>query len=120
MSLHQEIHARCDAFAADITSLLQSSLLDLLGAGRPKAQAAPVSLASVTKGTKRSPEAIAETVEGLLECVRGFGARGGRIEEIGAAMDVPTRDLVLPMRKLLGARRVRTTGQKRATTYHAR
>jgi hypothetical protein len=41
--------------------------------------------------------------------------RGQRIEQIAAAMKVPTNDLKLPAQKLLADKKVKTKGQKRGT-----
>ena len=42
---------------------------------------------------------------------------GQRIEQIGAAMGVSTKSLVLPSKKLIASKAVFTRGNKRATTY---
>jgi hypothetical protein len=39
------------------------------------------------------------------------------MEAIGKALGVPTRELNLPIKKLLAAKRVKTQGHKRATEY---
>jgi hypothetical protein len=45
---------------------------------------------------------------------------GRRIEQIAAAMRVPTGVLALPMQRLLADKKVRTTGTRRGTKYFAR
>jgi hypothetical protein len=44
---------------------------------------------------------------------------GERIEQIGKALGESTKELRLPMQKLIAERAVKTKGQKRATTYSA-
>ncbi len=43
---------------------------------------------------------------------------GNGIEKIGAGIGVSTRDLQIPVRRLLAARKIRTRGAKRATRYY--
>lgn len=69
-------------------------------------------------GTKRSAEHLAQLTERLFEQIRAFP--GERIEGIGAALQLTTKDLALPVKKLLAAKRIRTVGQKRATKYYPR
>jgi predicted transcriptional regulator len=42
---------------------------------------------------------------------------GLRMEAIAKALATPTRELNLPIKKLLAAKKIRSTGQKRATEY---
>ena len=69
-------------------------------------------------GAKRDPAALAKLTDDL-----GFYIEkhpGKRIEEIAEAMGESTKDLALPVKKLLGAKRISTRGQKRATRYFPR
>jgi len=103
--------------------LIQTSALDAVqgalgdGGGRRRGRtgAAPSRQGTVRGGGKRDPEVIAALTDELL----AFIAKnpGKRIEEISAALETPTRDLVLPVRRLVAGKRVSTRGQKRATTY---
>jgi hypothetical protein len=70
------------------------------------------------KGEKRNPDDLAKTVELLATYIRQFPGRS--IEVIGTKLHIPTKDLTLPIKKLLVAKRIRTTGQKRATKYFPR
>jgi hypothetical protein len=104
------------------------------GPGRPKkvvapaakapvAKAAPASKAAVSKkpaakrpsGAKRPPEELAKLTEKLGEYIKAHP--GLRIEPIGKALSVPTKELSLPVKKLLAAKKIRSEGQKRATEY---
>jgi hypothetical protein len=66
-------------------------------------------------GEKRSPELLVKTVTALFEQIKS--TPGQRIEQIGAALKIPTKELMLPARKLIATKQVRTEGQKRATKY---
>lgn len=85
----------------------------------PKAKAnGPVKNGALRKGEKRDPKLLAQTVEDLFQQIEK--APGSRIEEIGAALSLPTKDLSLPVKKLLRAKKIRTKGVKRATRYFPR
>ena len=89
-------------------------------------RAAPAAKTSVSKkaaapkrasGEKRPPAELAKLTEHLGEYIKSHP--GLRIEPIGAALGAPTKELSLPIKKLLAAKRIRSEGQKRATQYYA-
>ena len=68
------------------------------------------------KGQKRSPEELA-ALEAKLEAF--IHANGGkRIEEIGKELAIATSELAGPVKKMLDAGRIRSTGERRATRYY--
>ncbi len=67
------------------------------------------------KGEKRDPRVLARTVTALHQAIQA--APGSGIEYLGKQMGTPTKDLTLPVKKLLAAKRIRTVGHKRATRY---
>src|ERR1700722_4377403 len=86
--------------------------------------ASPASKAAVAKkpaaakrpsGAKRPPAELAKLTEKLGEYIKAHP--GLRIEPIGKALSVPTKELNLPVKKLLAAKKIRSEGQKRATEY---
>lgn len=127
-----------DTFAADLTTLLRQAAADAVsealgttsgtkslakgrrGASRAakKARAARGrARRSATGFYRRTPEELAELEGRLYREVKKKGGR--RIEEIATTMGEDTRTLTLPMKKLIGAKKIKTTGQKRATRYSA-
>jgi hypothetical protein len=68
-------------------------------------------------GAKRSPAELAA----LIKKLHGYIAKhpGLRIEMIGSGLGLPTKALVLPVKRLISERKVTTKGQKRATLYFA-
>jgi hypothetical protein len=70
------------------------------------------------KGEKRTPEELDALVLDLHRYI--LKNQGQRIEPIAAGMGVTTRELNLPMKKLIAERAVTAKGHKRATTYQAR
>ncbi|HWZ92190.1 MAG TPA: DNA-binding protein [Polyangiaceae bacterium] len=77
--------------------------------GKPAARA---------KGGKRSPEDLAKLTQSLLTYVKKNP--GKRVEEIGRGLSISTRELTLPVKKLLAEKAIGKKGQKRATTYHSK
>ena len=55
--------------------------------------------------------------EKLVEFIRS--SPGSSIEEIGKGIAIPTKELALPVKKLLAEGRLKKKGQKRATRYSA-
>ena len=70
------------------------------------------------KGQKRDPGEIERLTGRLLDYVRGNA--GQRIEQIAAGMGTVTKELNLPVKKLIAQTSLKTKGQKRATQYFAR
>jgi hypothetical protein len=120
--IQDQVNARIDSFIADIAELAKEAARETLsvalGAGpggfdlsrdfsdfRRRAR----------KGGKRSPEEITQMADTLLDYI---GKNPGqRMESIARALDTSTQDLTLPIKKLIIGRRLRTEGQKRATSY---
>src|SRR5690606_37581088 len=67
-------------------------------------------------GGKRSPDEIAQMADTLLDYIANNP--GQRMESIARALDSTTQVLTLPIKKLLLGARLRTEGQKRATSYY--
>jgi hypothetical protein len=66
-------------------------------------------------GAKRPPAELAKLTDRLGDYIRSNP--GQRMEAIGKAMGKPTRELNLPIKKLLAAKKIRSEGHKRATEY---
>jgi len=125
MPVESEIRARVEAFAADLVSLIKSSALDVVhealgespgGRRRASLGSAVGLLSSREKGAKRDPQVL----EALVERLGAFVIKnpGKRIEEIGSELAIATKELALPVKKLIAAKRISTKGQRRATTYY--
>lgn len=68
------------------------------------------------KGGKRSPEDLARTTQSLLAYIRKNP--GKRVEEIGKALTLKTKELALPVKKLLADKAISKKGHKRSTAYY--
>jgi len=90
-------------------------------AATPVAAAAPssprVSRPRGSRGGKRTPadlEALAERLASFVKATPGL-----RIEQINKELGTTTKDLALPIRKLISEGLISSKGQKRSTTYFA-
>ena len=127
-SIDQQIRDRIDSFVAELTALVREAALDSVkealadegrtrrGPGRPR-RLAGLGIDG-RRGSKRTPQMLEDLKSNLLEVIQLNP--GQRMEELGRLMNLPTKELTLPARKLLGEKRIKTKGQKRATTYWAR
>jgi hypothetical protein len=130
--IDEKIRGMLEAFASDLAGLIRESAMetvrDALG-GAPSGRRAGATRAAVravspsagrrlAKGAKRPPGEIVKLTQRLLEYVKGH--KGERIEQVAKGMGVSTRELNLPVKKLLADKSIRTRGQKRATQYFPR
>ena len=85
---------------------------------KPGRSGSPSAVKTRQKGIKRSPEELDALVKRLLAYI--VKHPGQRIEQIGASLGVPSKEFVLPVKKLLSEKQITTKGQKRATAYFAK
>jgi hypothetical protein len=129
-NFEQMIAQRVQAFVSDITELARQQALETLsaalaaGAGRGRAgvrgrngagPARAVRRGRDRSGNRRSPEEIDRASQALLSEIQANP--GLRVEQIGRTLGAATKDLTLPLKKLLSQRMVRSEGQRRATRY---
>lgn len=129
--IDQEIQNRIQAFVDELSTLVRqaalASVAEALGAeraaapaprGRPAARAAAPARARGRrpKGQKRSPAELKRLVESVQSYVQKSPGRG--VEQMSRDLGVPSKELTLPIRKLVKQRLVKTRGQKRATKYY--
>jgi hypothetical protein len=132
-SVNDRIRSRVEAFAEELSALIRDSAMETVrealgggssaprrGArgGRAAASSAPVRGSRREKGQKRDPSEIERLTGRLLDYVKGNA--GQRIEQIAAGMSTVTKELNLPVKKLIAQKSLKTKGQKRATQYFAR
>jgi hypothetical protein len=75
-----------------------------------------LAMARKNPGEKRSPEDLATAVERVHVAVKNNP--GQNAEQLAAALETTTKANALPIRKLLAAKKIKTTGAKRATKYY--
>jgi len=126
---NNEIQRLVDEFVAQLSVLVHQSALEVVrealgdtaapakrrGPGRPpKAKAAKSSKATGKRG-RRSADEVESLGKVVLTHVRAHP--GQRLEEIGRALEIVTKELKRPIANLLEAGALRTEGQRRGTKY---
>jgi len=134
--IEHELRSIVDAFVKDLSELVRRQGVEAVGAlldqhagntaaparraravaplGRPAAHAT----AERRPGEKRTPQELSALVERLFDYIQSNPGQG--VEQIGRGLATPTKDLTLPLRKLMNGKRVTTKGHKRATHYFPR
>ncbi len=123
-----DLRAIVDRFVREITETIQAQVQSALsgafgseairgrrsGRGSGRVGRPP---ASSARG--RSGKRTADELEALAAKLRSYIAKhpGERIEHIGKALGVSSKELALPVRKLIADKAISTKGQRRATKY---
>jgi len=137
--LEQEIQSRTERFAAELADLIKKAALESVSQALTGGDVASSSRGGrrsstprVLKGTKKRGKAAggrqkgekrtADELETLTKALQGEVKKqpGRGIEAIAEGMGVSTKELALPVRKLLADGKIKTKGQKRATKYFAK
>jgi hypothetical protein len=131
-SLDHQIRERIDGFAQELAELVRQAALesvqDALSTGsRPARRGASAQSSkaagkrAVSGGRKRRGRRSAGQVDVLatrvLDAVRSGPGRS--VGELATELGVTSKDLRSPLLRLQEEKKVRTTGQKRGTKYHA-
>ena len=123
---NQQIRDRIEEFVNQLSQLVRQTALesvqDALGEGgrrgRGRGGRAALGRGARSKGEKRSSDQIAETTKAVVSYVRKHPGQG--VEAIAKGLGTVTKELTLPIRKLVAEKQLKTKGQKRATKYFAR
>lgn len=83
--------------------------------GRPPGKIPAAPTTRRRKGAKRDPKELEALVGKLASAIKS--KPGLRIEEIGRALGIATKELALPAKKLLAEKKIKTTGNRRSTKY---
>ncbi len=75
----------------------------------------PVAAPKRKAGEKRTPQQLAQITEQTYNYIKSNGNQG--VEQIAKALGTSTKELTLPIRKLLADKKIGSKGQKRATRY---
>jgi hypothetical protein len=111
-------------FVAQITELARAAARDMIdqalgkgGAGVRAGRGRSLGSAGRGRGAKRSSDEL----DRMADEFHAFVAKhpGLRIEQINKQLNTTTKDLALPIRKLIADGALKTKGTKRSTTYFA-
>jgi len=125
-NFQQEMNQVVDGFVAQITELARRAALNTLeatfasqAAGRAPTVSPPRGAAPVGRprgrGAKRRPEDLEALSNQFSSFVKSHP--GMRIEQINKELGTTTKDLALPIRKLVAEGLVSAKGNKRSTAY---
>lgn len=126
-NFQHEMNQVVDEFVAQITELARRAALSTLeatfashGAGRAPTVATPRGAAPVGRprggrGAKRRPEDLEALSNQFASFVKSHP--GLRIEQINRELGTTTKDLALPIRKLIADGLISAKGKKRSTQY---
>ena len=116
-----EMNRVVQGFVTQITELARRAAIDTLESALGKGRRTKVPALSIGrprgKGAKRSSVELDKLSETFVEFVKANP--GLRIEQINKQLHTSTKDLALPIRKLLSEGTLKAKGQKRSTTYFA-
>jgi len=131
---NSQINKLVEEFVSQVTAVARQAAMDTLtaalgaaggAAARGRRGGAPLALPGLAapvgktgrrpKGAKRPHEEIEGTKSRVHEFIQKNP--GLRIEQINRELGTATRDLALPLRKLIADGEVRTEGEKRSTQY---
>lgn len=129
-SIDQAVRLRIEAFVEEVSALLKGTALDAVQAalggdgsarpsparGRPRGRPAGKARSGKGKRERRDSSQVEALAARVHDYVKSHG--GERLEEISRGLGIDSKHLKLPITKLLAARAVKTTGQKRGTKYH--
>lgn len=135
-NINDTIRAALDAFVEDISNLIQQAALESVeqalagasvipgrrGRGAGRAAAVPAFVSVGGGARKKGAKRTAEELEQLIKQLHAYIGKnpGQRIEQIAQGLDISTKELNLPAKKLIADKKLSTKGQKRATTYFAK
>ncbi len=111
-------------FVTQITELARAAARDMIDQALGKGGGRGVSLGGLGRGGRgrgRGAKRTSDQLDGLAEDFHTFVAKhpGLRIEQINKQLNTTTKDLALPIRKLIAEGAIKTKGEKRSTTYFA-
>ena len=117
---NRRVQSVIDRFVSELTSIAREEAARVVLGGSARAGRAPTASNGATAGSHgatRSPERIEAMQTKLIAFVKSHP--GLRIEQINAELGTTTKDVALPIRKLVAAKQLKTSGARRATKYFA-
>lgn len=122
-NLQDQIFKATDSFLTTIRALtqrhaeaiFQETFSAMGNAGSPKNGTKSAGAVTKQRGAKRDPEELEQLSQSFAQFVHANP--GLRIEQINKQLSTTTKDLALPIRKLIASGVITVKGQKRSTAY---
>jgi hypothetical protein len=142
LSRYEQIFAHVESFVLELDRLVRQAVMQLVeqalargiqdsgpgraagritaGKGRTEAKlpARAARAAKTKRGGRRTGAELEALTGSLLKYIEKHP--GSRMEQIAKGMDIPSKELNLPLTKLRAEGRLKVKGQKRATAYFAK
>jgi hypothetical protein len=115
-NLQSDINRVVDTFVSQISELARRAAIDTLSASLGSKGKVNTN-GFIGRGTKRRSDDIEKTASLFREFVEKHP--GLRIEQINKQLGTSTKDLALPIKKLIADKQIKVKGSRRATTYFA-
>jgi hypothetical protein len=106
------------SFVEQVTELARRAAIEQVQRALGAASAPRLQRSRALRGGKRSPDDLARLRDQFVAFVSSNP--GLRIEQINQQLETTTKDLALPIRKLIADGTIKTKGKKRSTTYFAK
>ena len=127
--IEKTIQLRIQAFTEELSVLIRQAALQQISAAFgtgpiSKRRGVDVTSPTTQKASKpgarvrRSPEQLESVNKAVLKFVSS--KEGVRVEQISAALQLPTKELSGPIKVLLESKQISKKGNRRATTYFAK
>ena len=116
--LQNEMNRVVSGFVAQITELARRAAIDTLESALGR-RGGGGSLLPRVGGRRKGSKRTGNELEKLGDAFQAFVAKhpGLRIEQINKQLNTTTKDLALPIRKLISEGAIKTKGEKRSTVY---
>lgn len=119
--LESRLQEITDVFVTNLIGIFRSVVEDTVGVGGggPRISSGAGARRGRPPGGRRGRRSPAET-EALAAKVARYvagQAKGIRVEAMGKALGMSTAELMVPIKKALADKKIKKSGQRRATTY---
>ncbi|HEY4057044.1 MAG TPA: hypothetical protein VGM39_10565 [Kofleriaceae bacterium] len=118
-NLHSDIQRLVDTFVAEVTDLARRAAMDTLASAFNGGRGGRVGGGSMRLGRGRGAKRSSGELDQLAEQFAAYVNKnpGLRIEQINKELGTTTKDLQLPIRKMIAEGSLKVKGKKRSTQY---
>jgi predicted HTH transcriptional regulator len=118
-NLQSDIQRLVDGFVAQLTELARKAAVEGLEQALSRGGARGGASVRLGRGRGRGAKRTANELEKMQDDFLSFVSKnpGLRIEQINKQLGTTTKDLALPIRKLIADGSLKAKGKKRSTTY---